>query len=211
MSLVAALPVPGRSVAASQHGVAAASQPLAAQAAAQILQRGGSAVDAAIAANAAQGLMEPTSNGIGGDLFALVYLAKEDKLYGLNASGWSAKGMTPELVRSKGGLDKLPQRGALTVTVPGVVAGWDALRKRFGAVPLSVSLAPAIFHAEQGFPLMEITAGLWARSEKMLAEHPNSRSTFLIDGRAPAAGQIFRNPDLARSLRRIAEQGRDGY
>src|SRR5216683_1873141 len=204
-------PVPGRSVVASRYGVVASSQPLAAAAGVQILERGGNAVDAAIAANATTGVMEPTGSGIGGDLFALIYLAKEDKLYGLNASGWSAKGMTPEFVRSKGGLDKLPQRGALTVTVPGVVAGWDALQKRFGAVPLSVSLAPAIFHAEQGFPLMEITAGLWARSEKMLAEHPNSRSTFLIDGRAPAAGQIFRNPDLARSLRRIAEQGRAGY
>jgi len=204
-------PVPGRSVVASRYGVVASSQPLAAAAGVQILERGGNAVDAAIAANATTGAMEPTGNGIGGDLFALVYLAKEDKLYGLNASGWSPKAMTPEFVRSKGLADKLPQRGPFTVTVPGVVAGWDALRKRFGALPLSASLAPAIFHAENGFPVMEITAGLWTRSEKMLAEHPNSRSTFLVDGRAPAAGQIFRNPDLARSLRRIAEQGRDGY
>src|SRR5712672_508643 len=142
LSLAAALPVPGRSIAASQHGVAASSQPLAAQAAVQILQRGGNAVDAAIAANSTQGLMEPTSNGIGGDLFALVYIAKEDKLYGLNGSGWSAKGMTPDFVRSKGVADKLPQRGPFTVTVPGVVAGWDALRKRFGAPPLSVVPAP---------------------------------------------------------------------
>src|SRR6267142_5455594 len=118
ITVAAALPVPGRSLAASQHGVVASSQPLAAQAAAQVLQRGGNAVDAAIAANAAQGLMEPTSNGIGGDLFALVYVAKEDKLYGLNASGWSPKGMTPEFARSKGATDKLPQRGVLTVTVP---------------------------------------------------------------------------------------------
>jgi gamma-glutamyltranspeptidase/glutathione hydrolase len=204
-------PVPGRSVVASRYGVVASSQPLAASAGVQILERGGNAVDAAIAANATTGVMEPTGSGIGGDLFVLVYVAKEDKLYGLNASGWSAKGMTPEFVRSKGVADKLPQRGPFTVTVPGVVAGWDALRKRFGALPLSVSLAPAIFHAENGFPVMEITAGLWTRSEKMLAEHPNSRATFLVDGRAPAAGQIFKNPDLARSLRRIAEQGRDGY
>src|SRR6266849_1253903 len=174
-------PVPGRSVVASRYGVVSSSQPLAAAAGVQILERGGNAVDAAIAANATTGVMEPTGSGIGGDLFALIYLAKEDKLYGLNASGWSAKGMTPEFVRSKGGLDKLPQRGALTVTVPGVVAGWDALQKRFGAVPLSVSLAPAIFHAEQGFPLMEITAGLWARSEKMLAEHPNSRGIAALE------------------------------
>src|SRR5207245_9479329 len=136
----------------------------------------------------------PTGSGIGGDLFALVYVAKEDKLYGLNASGWSPKAMTPDFVRSKGAADKMPQRGPSTVTVPGVVAGWDALRKRFGALPFSMSLAPAIFHAENGFPLMEITAGLWTRSEKLLGEHPNSRATFLVDGRAPGAGQIFRIP-----------------
>src|SRR5207253_8272647 len=123
----AALPVPGRSIAASQHGVAASSQPLAAQAAVQILQRGGNAVDAAIAANSTQGLMEPTSNGIGGDLFAIVYLAKEDKLYGLNASGWSPKGMTVEFLKSKGIEGELPYRGVYTVTVPGAVAGWAAL------------------------------------------------------------------------------------
>jgi gamma-glutamyltranspeptidase / glutathione hydrolase len=204
-------PVPGRSVVASRYGVVASSQPLAASAGVQILERGGNAVDAAIAANATTGVTEPTGSGIGGDLFALVYVAKEDKLYGLNASGWSAKGMTPEFVRSKGIEGKLPQRGPFTVTVPGVVAGWDALRKRFGALPLSVSLAPAIFHAENGFPVMEITAGGWARSEEMLGKHPNSRATFLIDGRAPTPGQIFKNPDLARSLRRIADQGRDGY
>src|SRR5438552_11332139 len=204
-------PVPGRSVVASRYGVVASSQPLAAAAGVQILERGGSAVDAAIAANATTGVMEPTGSGIGGDLFALVYVAKEDKLYGLNASGWSPKAMTPEFARSKGATDKLPQRGVLTVTVSGVVAGWDALHKRFGSLPLPVSLAPAIFYAEQGFPVMEITAGLWARSEKFLAEHPNSRATFLVDGHAPAPGQIFRNPDLSRSLRRIAEQGRNGY
>src|SRR5256885_3464030 len=131
VSLVAALPVPGRSVAASQHGVAAASQPLAAQAAAQILQRGGSAVDAAIAANAAQGLMEPMSNGIGGDLFAIVYLAKEDKLYGLNASGWSPRAMTPGFLQSKEITGEIPYRGVYTVTVPGAVAGWAALHAKF--------------------------------------------------------------------------------
>jgi gamma-glutamyltranspeptidase/glutathione hydrolase len=204
-------PVPGRSVVTSRYGVVASSQPLAAQAGVQILERGGNAVDAAIATNAAVGVMEPTGSGIGGDLFVLVYLAKVDKLYGLNASGWSPKAMTPELLESKGNEGKLPQRGPFTVTVPGVVAGWDALQKRFGSRPLKTLLAPAIFYAEQGFPLMEITAGLWANSEKLLAAHPNSRAAFLLDGSAPRAGQIFRRPDLARSLRRIAEQGRDGY
>src|SRR5256886_15045740 len=118
LSLAAALPVPGRSIAASQHGVAACSQPLAAQAAVQILQRGGNAVDAAIAANSTQGLLEPPSHGIGGDLFAVVYLAQEDKLYGLNASGWSPRGMTPEFLESKGIEGELPYRGVYSVTVP---------------------------------------------------------------------------------------------
>ena len=207
----AANPVPGRSVVASQYGVVASSQPLAAQAGARILERGGNAVDAAIATNAVVGVMEPTGNGIGGDLFVLVYSAKEDRVYGLNSSGWSPKAMTLEFLRGKGVEGKLPQRGPFTVTVPGVVAGWDALRKRFGTMPLSVSLSPAIFYAEHGFPVMEVTAGLWARSEKFLAEHPNSRETFLLEGHAPRPGQLFRNPDLAGSLRRIAERGRDGY
>src|SRR6267143_1262985 len=211
MSLVAALPVPGRSVAASQHGVAAVSQPLAAQAAAQILQRGGNAVDAAIAANAAQGLMEPTSNGIGGDLFAMVYLAKEDKLYGINASVWSPAGMTVELLKSKGIEGELPYRGVYTVTVPGAVAGWAALHQRFGRLPLATDLAPAIWYAENGFPVMEVTAELWSHSVQMLGEDPESRATFLTGGRSPRAGETFRNPNLARSLRRIAEQGIDGF
>src|SRR5712671_1998490 len=203
MSLVAALPVPGRSVAASQHGVAAVSQPLAAQAAAQILQRGGNAVDAAIAANAAQGLMEPTSNGIGGDLFAMVYLAKEDKLYGINASGWSPAGMTVELLKSKGIEGELPYRGAYTVTVPGAVAGWAALHQRFGKLPLATDLLPAIWYAEHGFPVMEVTAGHWSSSVELLAEDPESKATFLSEGRPPRAGELFKNPGLARSLRRV--------
>ncbi len=211
LSLAAALPVPGRSIAASQHGVAACSQPLAAQAAVQILQRGGNAVDAAIAANSTQGLMEPTSNGIGGDLFAIVYLAKEDKLYGLNASGWSPAGMTLEFLKSKGLEGELPYRGVYTVTVPGAVAGWAAMHQRFGHLPLSTDLSPAIWYAENGFPVMEVTAGLWSRSVQMLSEDPESAATFLVDGRSPKAGETFRNPGLARSLRRIAEKGSDGF
>ena len=209
---LAALPVPGRSVAASTNGVAASSQPLAAQAAVQVLAHGGNAVDAAIAANATQGLMEPTSNGIGGDLFAMVYVAREDKLYGLNASGWSPKGMTLDLLRSKGVQGpELPYRGVWTVTVPGAVSGWQALHDRFGKLPLSQLLAPAIWYAGHGFPLMEVTAGLWAHSVEMLAADPESRATWLIDGRAPHAGEVFRNPRLAESLKRIAAHGRDGF
>src|SRR3982750_1217361 len=143
-AVAATLPIPGRSLAASQHGVAASSQPLAAQAAVQVLQRGGNAVDAAIAANAAQGVMEPTSNGVGGDLFAIVYVAKEDKLYGLNGSGWSPAGMTLEFLKGKGVEGELPDRGVYTVTVPGAVAGWAAMHERFGKLPLSTDLAPAI-------------------------------------------------------------------
>src|SRR6266436_1639463 len=211
LMVAATLPVPGRSVTASQHGVAASSQPLAAQAAVQILQRGGNAVDAAIAANSTQGVMEPTSNGIGGDLFAIVYLAKEDKLYGVNASGWSPTGMTLDFLHGKGVQGELPYRGVDIVTVPGAVAGWAALHKRFGKLPLATDLAPAIWYAEHGFPVMEVTAELWSRSVQMLGEDPESQSTFLTGGRSPRAGETFRNPNLARSLRRIAEQGIDGF
>src|SRR2546429_3100245 len=185
LSLAAALPVPGRSIAASQHGVAACSQPLAAQAAVQILQRGGNAVDAAIAANSTQGLMEPTSNGIGGDLFAIVYLAKEDKLYGLNASGWSPAGMTLEFFKAQGLEGELPYHGVYTVTVPGAVAGWAALPQRFGRLPLATDLAPAIWYAENGFPVMEIPASPWAGPAPVPAEDPQSAAPFLAGGRSP--------------------------
>jgi gamma-glutamyltranspeptidase / glutathione hydrolase len=211
--LAAALPVPGRSIVASQHGVAASSQPLAAQVAAHILERGGNAVDAAIAANSTQGLLEPTSNGIGGDLFAVIYIAKEDKLYGMNASGWSPQGMTLDFLKSKGIEGELPLRGVYTVTVPGAVSGWAAMHGKFGKLPLATDLAPAIWYAEHGFPLMEVTAGLWSRSLKLLHEMPESENTWLVGEpkRTPLAGEMFKNPNLARSLRRIAAQGRDGF
>jgi gamma-glutamyltranspeptidase/glutathione hydrolase len=205
-----ARPVVGRSVVATRYGIVAASQPLAARAGVQILERGGNAVDAAIAANATIGLMEPTGNGIGGDLFAIVYWAKTGELIGLNSSGWAPAGLTIELLASKG-IEEMPSRGIYSVTVPGVVAGWDALRSRLGSLPFSDILAPAIFYAENGFPLSEVIARGWARSQQMLASHPNSKKTFLIEGRAPKAGEVFRNPDLAASLRLIAQQGRDGY
>src|SRR5438270_1577162 len=168
-SLLAALPVVGRSVVASQQGVAASSQPLASQAAVQILAGGGSAVDAAIAANAVTGVTEPMMNGIGGDLFAIVYLAKEDKLYGLNASGWSARSFGPELFK---GSNEIPRRGPTTVTVPGAVGGWSALHDRFGKLPLSTDLAPAIWYAEHGFPVMEVTCALWASVAEVISKDP---------------------------------------
>ncbi len=203
-------PVPGRSIVTTRHGIVAASQPLAARAGVQILEQGGNAVDAAIAANAAMGLMEPTGNGIGGDLFALVYDVKSGKLHGLNASGWAPTGLTVDFLAGKG-ITQMPQRGIYSVTVPGVVAGWHAMREKFGQLPFETLLAPAIYYAEQGFPVAEVTAGGWARSTELLSAHPNANATFLPNGRAPKAGEVFKNPTLATSLRRIAGKGRDGY
>jgi gamma-glutamyltranspeptidase / glutathione hydrolase len=204
-------PLVGRSMVATTLGIVAASQPLAARAGVQILERGGNAVDAAIAANAAIGLMEPTGNGIGGDLFVIYYDAKTRQVHGLNASGWSPAGLSAAYLAGKG-LDRMPERGIHAVTVPGVVAGWHALRARFGSKPFDEILAPAIYYAEHGFPVSETIAGGWGRSVKMLSSHPNARRTFLVDGaRAPQAGEVFRNPDLAATLRLIAKEGRDGY
>ncbi len=204
-------PVVGRSIVSTTLGIVAASQPLAARAGVQILERGGNAIDAAIAANATMGLMEPTGNGIGGDLFILYYEARTGTVHGLNASGWAPTGLTPAFLAGKG-IKAMPQRGIYSVTVPGVVAGWDAMRERFGTKPFSELLAPAIHYAEQGFPLSEVTARNWGNSVKLHSAHPNSRKTYLVDGeRAPRAGEVFRNPDLAGSLRRIAERGREGY
>ena len=219
-------PLVGRSMVATRYGIVASSQPLAARAGVQILERGGNAIDAAIAANATIGLMEPTGNGLGGDLFAIVYEAKSGKLYGLNASGWAASGLTPEVVRARGaahtttpkeaaeGVTEMPQRGVYSVTVPGAVGGWDALHARFSRLPFKDLLAPAIFYADEGFPVAEVTARGWGSpaSVRMLSADPNARKTFLLDGRAPAAGDVFRNPDLAASLRLIAAaDGRDGF
>ena len=204
-------PVVGRSMVVTEYGIVAASQPLAARAGVQILERGGNAIDAAIAANATIGLMEPTGNGIGGDLFALIYEAETGELHGLNASGWAPSGRTVEFLRSKG-FEEVPSRGIYSATVPGVVAGWDMMLDRFGTLPFSDLLAPAIHYAENGFPVSPVIAGGWGRSADFLAAHPNSRETFLIgDGRAPMMGEVFRNPDLGASLGRIAEHGRDGY
>lgn len=203
-------PIVGRSMVASEFGIVSASQPLAARAGVQILERGGNAIDAAIAANATIGLMEPTGNGIGGDLFVIIYEAATGKVHGLNASGWAPSGLTVDFLEDKG-IEDMPSRGMYSITVPGVVAGWHAMRERFGTLPFSEILAPAIYYADNGFPVSEVISGGWNRSEKMLAAHPNSKETFLINGRAPKAGEIFKNPDLAASLGRIAESGRDGY
>lgn len=203
-------PQAGRSLVATRLGIVAASQPLAARAGAQILERGGHAVDAAIAANAAMGLMEPTSNGIGGDLFALVYDAKSGTLTGLNASGWSPQGLTTGLLRSRG-ITTMPARGALSVTVPGVAAGWHALRERYGRLPMADLMAPAIHYADNGFPVSEVTARLWTFGEQRLSAEPRAARLFLVDGKAPAPGAIFTNRELARTLERVGREGRDGF
>jgi gamma-glutamyltranspeptidase/glutathione hydrolase len=199
-----------RSAVLARHGLAATSQPLAAQAAIRILQQGGNAVDAAIAANAVIGVVEPMSCGIGGDLFAIVWDAKTGKLYGLNASGRAPYRATLDLFRSKG-LDQIPTYGPLSWSVPGCVDGWHALRQRFGSKPLAELLAPAIEYAEDGFPVSEIIAADWKGATPSLAQVPTSAATYLPGGQPPASGDVFQNPDLARSLRRIAEGGRDAF
>jgi gamma-glutamyltranspeptidase/glutathione hydrolase len=199
-----------RSAVMAQHGMAATSQPLATAAAIRVLQEGGNAVDAAIAANAVLGVVEPMSCGIGGDLFAIVWDAKTGKLHGLNASGRAPYAATLELFASRG-LKDIPQSGPLSWSVPGCVDGWDALRTRFGSKPWGEILAPAIQYAEEGFPVSEIIGHDWASAQRVLAEIPSSAATFLPEGHAPAIGQVFRNPRLARSLRLIARDGRDAF
>ena len=202
-------PLVGRSLVTTRYGIVASSQPLAARAGTLILERGGNAVDAAIATNAAVGVMEPAMNGIGGDLFVLYWDAKAGKLHGLNASGWAPTGLTPQSLAAKG-VRTMPRDGAASVTVPGTVAGWQALRDKFGTKPLSELLAPAIHYASEGFPVGEITAEAWAAASGRVGS-PTASRTYLPGGRPPAPGQLFKNPDLARSLSRIAEQGRDGF
>jgi gamma-glutamyltranspeptidase/glutathione hydrolase len=200
----------GRSRITSQYGIVAASQPLAACAGAQILERGGSSVDAAIAANAVMGVVEPEMNGIGGDLFAIVYDATTGTLHGLNAGGWAPAALTPELLRSNGHAE-MPFQGIHTVTVPGCVAGWEALHKRFGTLPLQHVLAPAIFYADRGFPVSDIIAERWSAWTDKLRADPHAAATLLVDGRAPRAGEVFVNAALGRSLRIIAKDGARGF
>jgi gamma-glutamyltranspeptidase/glutathione hydrolase len=199
-----------RSMVISRTGIVAAENPLAAQVGAEILARGGNAVDAAVATNAAMGLMAPTANGIGGDLFAIVYEAKSGRVYGLNASGWAPKAQTPEFLKSKG-IEKMPERGVYTVTVPGAVDGWAKLLERFGTMRFAEVLAPSIRYAEDGFPVPELTSRAWNASVALHQRDPNAAKTYLIDGRAPRTGEIFRNPDLAWTFRQIVAGGRDAY
>ncbi len=191
---------------ATTHGIVAASHPLAAQAGVRVLERGGHAVDAALAANAVMGLVEPHMNGIGGDLFAMVYDAGTGALHGLNSGGWSPAGLTPQLLRSRGVLS-MPTSGIHTVTVPGAVAGWAALHARFGRRPFDEVLAPAAYYAEHGFPVSEVVARTWAGLTDKLRAEPNAARTYLPGGSVPQAGEVFVNPDLAASLRRLSDEG----
>ena len=202
--------VVGRSKVATKYGIVAASQPLAARAGVQILERGGNAVDAAIATNAVMGLVEPHYNGIGGDVFAMYYEAKTGKIYGLNAGGWAPSGLTPAFLKSKG-LTRMPGSGIYSVTVPGAVKGWEALRKRFGTLPMSDLLAPAVFYADDGFPVTDVIADAWKSAERKLSADPNAAQVYLPNGHAPKSGQIFKNPLLASTLRLIGEKGPSAF
>ena len=200
-----------RSEVIASNGMAATSQPLATQVAIDILKSGGNAIDAAIAANATLGLMEPTGNGMGGDLFAIVWIEKEQKLYGLNASGRSPKSLTLEKLRQEIGEEKsIPALGPLPVSVPGCVDGWFELHGKFGKLSMAENLAPAIRYAKEGFPVSELIAYYWNRSA-FLKRYPGFEDTFLRDGKAPAKGEIFRNPMLAATLEKLASGGRDEF
>lgn len=201
-----------RSEVIAQHAMAATSQPLATQIAIDVLKKGGNAIDASIAANAALGLMEPTGNGIGGDLFAIVWIEADQKLYGLNASGRSPKSLTFEKLKEEiGDRDTIPALGPLPVSVPGCVDGWFELHGRFGSLPMTDVLQPAISYAREGFPVSELIAYYWGRSARILKHYPGFEETFLRNGKAPAGGEIFKNPLLANTLERLAKEGRDAF
>jgi gamma-glutamyltranspeptidase/glutathione hydrolase len=206
-------PLPGqahRSETVANNGMVATSHPLAAQVGLDVLKSGGNAVDAAIATSAAMGLMEPTSCGIGGDLFAIVYDAKTKKLYGLNANGPAPKKATVQFFKDQK-LADIPERGILSVSAPGCVEGWDQLRAKFGTRKFSELLAPVIKYAEEGVPVPEVIAGYFRSSERLLSNDPGLTEAFLRNGRVPKAGELFKNPLLAGSLKRIADKGRDGF
>jgi gamma-glutamyltranspeptidase/glutathione hydrolase len=206
----AANPHSTRSVVMARHGMIATSQPLASAAGLKVLQDGGNAIDAAIAAASVLAVVEPTMTGIGGDLFAIVYDAKAKALRGLNASGRSAYAATPEAFAARG-LATIPTSGVYSVTVPGVVDGWDALLSAYGTMPLSRLLAPAIDYARNGYAVSEIISGQWVAAAGKLAADPAAARTFLPRGRAPRPGEIFANPNLAATLQQIASGGRDAF
>ena len=200
-------PFATRSRVIAQHGMAATSQPLATEVALDILKQGGTAVDAAIAANAMLGLVEPTGSGIGGDLFAIIWDAKTQKLYGLNASGRSPYSLTLDYFK-KLGVKHIPPYGPLPVTVPGCVDGWFEMHKRFGKLPMKTLLAPAIRYAREGFPVSDLISYYWQLNAQILQKYKGFKETFMP---VPKPGDIFRNPKLANTLEMIAEGGRDVF
>lgn len=200
----------GRSVVTTQYGIVATSYLQASLAGARMLERGGSAIDAAIAANAVLNVGEPMTNGMGGDLFAIYWDAKTGKLYGLNASGWAPKALTIEHLRAKGITD-MPQLGIDSVTVPGAVDGWAKLHARWGKLPWRDLFQPAIFYADHGLPVAEIIHDYWKGAESSLESNPESRRVFLPDGKVPEFGQVFKNPDVARALSLVANQGESAF
>ena len=207
-----------RSPVIAQHGMAATAHPLATQIALDVLKDGGSAVDAAIAANAALGLMEPTGNGIGGDLFAIIYDPATGELHGINGSGRSPRNQTLAQLREKlGEAEALPPYGALPITVPGTVDAWFAMHERFGRRSMAANLAPTISYAREGHPIAPVIGMYLARSLKAYSaredqfDFSNARQVWFADGNAPEVGEIFRNPDLADTLEAIARDGRDAF
>jgi gamma-glutamyltranspeptidase/glutathione hydrolase len=200
----------GRSMVITDRGIVSTSQYLASEAGAQVLAKGGSAIDGAIAANAVLGVTEPMMNGIGGDLFLIYWDAKSGTLYGLNASGWAPRKLTIDFL-AKQGITAMPRYGIHSVTVPGAVDGWSQAHKRFGRLPWKDLFAPAIYYADHGFPVPELVHGYWMAEEVLLQKTEESRRIYLPGGNVPEMGARFTNPDLAKALRLIAEQGRDAF
>jgi len=200
----------GRSVVFTERGIVATSHYLASQAGAQALARGGSAMDAAITANAVLGVTEPMMNGIGGDLFLIYWDAKAGKLYGLNASGWAPRKLTIDFL-AQHGITAMPSDGIQTVTVPGAVEGWSQAHKRFGRLPWKDLFTPAVLYAEHGYGVPEIIYDYWVDEEAKLQKTEEARRVFLPNGKVPELGSKFSNPDVAKALRLIAEQGRDAF
>jgi gamma-glutamyltranspeptidase / glutathione hydrolase len=200
----------GRSMVITDRGIVATSHVLASQAGAEILKRGGSAIDAAIAANAVLGVTEPMMNGLGGDLFLIYWDAKSGKLYGLNASGWAPRNLTIDFLK-KQGLTEMPEAGIHSVTVPGAVEGWSQAHQRFGKLPWKNLFAPAIFYAEHGHPIPEIIHDYWVIGQHRLQQTPEAQRVFLPNGRVPNLGEMFSNPDLGKTLQLIAEKGPDAF
>ena len=199
-----------RSMVISKYGIVATSYVQASQAGAEVLRQGGSAVDAAIAANAVLGVEEPMMNGIGGDLFAIYWDAKSGKVYGLNSSGWAPQGLTIEHMKARD-VQRMPLRSIDAVTVPGAVAGWNALHEKFGKLQWKELFRSAIFYADQGYAVPELVHEFWSGAQQVFASDPEGQRVYLPNGKPPSVGEIFRNPDLAKALRAISQNGAEAY